>query len=83
MEQHYIGVVLHQARFQACALDGTGQRLWEASFARTANGIAEFRRAGSRRHARRCGSDRADLASCRRGAGPRRACASWIRARRA
>lgn len=42
MEQHYIGVDLHKARFQACALDRSGQRLWEASFARTANGIAEF-----------------------------------------
>jgi transposase len=42
MERHYIGVDLHQAFFQACAIDQTGQRMWEARFPRTTEGIAAF-----------------------------------------
>ena len=35
----YIGVDLHKSSFQACALSPRGERLWEARFARTADGI--------------------------------------------
>ena len=42
MEQQYIGVDLHKATFQACAVSATGTRLWEAPFPRTAEGIAAF-----------------------------------------
>jgi len=41
--EHYIGVDLHQAFFQACALDGAGTRLWEDRFPRTEAGIAALR----------------------------------------
>lgn len=40
MDRNYIGVDLHKAFFQACAIDGTGRRLWEGRFPRTADGIA-------------------------------------------
>src|SRR5215207_6232897 len=40
MERNYIGVDLHKAFFQACAIDATGTRLWEGRFPRTAEGIA-------------------------------------------
>ncbi len=39
MIEHYIGVDLHQAFFQACAVDATGARLWEDRFPRSAAGI--------------------------------------------
>jgi transposase len=42
MERKYIGVDLHKAFFQACALTMTGERLWEGRFPRTADGIARF-----------------------------------------
>ncbi len=42
MDRNYIGVDLHKAFFQACAIDGTGGRLWEGRFPRTAEGIATF-----------------------------------------
>jgi transposase len=42
MEQQYIGVDLHKATFQACAVSATGTRLWEAQFPRTADGITAF-----------------------------------------
>lgn len=42
MEPHYIGVDLHKASFQACALSATGARLWEEKFARTPAGVAAF-----------------------------------------
>jgi len=42
MLEHYIGVDLHQAFFQACAVDQTGARLWEDRFPRNAEGIAAF-----------------------------------------
>jgi transposase len=38
--EHYIGVDLHQAFFQACAVTPTGERLWEDRFPRDAAGIA-------------------------------------------
>jgi transposase len=40
--EHYIGVDLHQAFFQACAVTATGARLWEDRFPRTEAGIAAF-----------------------------------------
>lgn len=39
MSEHYIGIDLHQAFFQACAVDGTGARAWEDRFPRTDAGI--------------------------------------------
>ena len=46
MTREYIGIDLHKAFFQACAVTGTGERLWEGRFARTAEGIATFERRG-------------------------------------
>jgi transposase len=40
--EHYIGVDLHQAFFQACALTYQGTREWERRFPRTAAGLAAF-----------------------------------------
>jgi transposase len=42
MEHQYIGVDLHKAFFQACALSGAGARRWEGRFARTRDGLARF-----------------------------------------
>jgi transposase len=42
MTQEYIGVDLHQAFFQACAVTPTGARTWEGRFPRTADGVARF-----------------------------------------
>jgi len=42
MEREYIGIDLHKAFFQACALSQTGTRLWEARVARTPSALAEF-----------------------------------------
>ena len=42
MAEHYIGVDLHKAFFQVCVITGTGERLWEQRFPRTAEGIAAF-----------------------------------------
>src|SRR5688572_11864420 len=41
--EHYIGVDLHQAFFQACAVTATGTRVWEDRFPRTDEGIAALR----------------------------------------
>ena len=40
MMEHYIGVDLHQAFFQACAVGRDGVQLWEQRFPRSAAGIA-------------------------------------------
>lgn len=48
MERNYIGVDLHKAFFQACAIDSTGERLWEGRFARTPDGIAALAARGVR-----------------------------------
>jgi len=40
MMEHYIGVDLHQAFFQACAVTPTGVREWEDRFPRTDAGMA-------------------------------------------
>ena len=42
MEEHYIGVDLHKAFFQVCAVDSFGQRCWEDRFPTTPGGIAAF-----------------------------------------
>jgi transposase len=42
MESQYIGIDLHSASFQACALSVDGVRLWEGRFDRTPAGIAAF-----------------------------------------
>jgi transposase len=43
MEREYIGVDLHKQFFQACAVATSGERLWEARFARTDEGLTRFR----------------------------------------
>ena len=43
MIEHYIGVDLHQAFFQACAVTSAGDRLWEERFPRSDVGLAAFR----------------------------------------
>jgi transposase len=40
MDKHYIGVDLHQAFFHACAVTGSGERVWEQRFPRTDEGVA-------------------------------------------
>jgi transposase len=42
VERNYIGVDLHKAFFQACAVTSTGERLWEGRFARSGDGIVAF-----------------------------------------
>jgi len=42
MTAEYIGIDLHKAFFQACALTPAGDRVWEGRFARTAEGVARF-----------------------------------------
>lgn len=43
MRDQYIGVDLHKAFFQACAVAPTGERLWEGRFPRTATGLEALR----------------------------------------
>ena len=43
MEPHYIGVDLHKAFFQACAVQMNGARVWERRFTRDAEGLTMFR----------------------------------------
>jgi transposase len=40
VEQEYIGIDLHKAFFQVCALDRSGARLWEQRWPTTESGIA-------------------------------------------
>ena len=40
MRDQYIGIDLHKAFFQACAVTPTGERLWEGRFPRTPAGLA-------------------------------------------
>lgn len=42
MTAEYIGIDLHKAFFQACAMTPAGDRVWEGRFARTADGVARF-----------------------------------------
>jgi transposase len=46
MTTDYIGIDLHKAFFQACAIGATGDRRWEGRFPRTAEGIAQLVRRG-------------------------------------
>src|SRR5206468_11458355 len=39
MRDQYIGIDLHKAFFQACAVTPTGERVWEGRFPRTAAGL--------------------------------------------
>lgn len=39
MRDQYIGIDLHKAFFQACAVNPDGERLWEGRFPRTAAGV--------------------------------------------
>jgi transposase len=43
MTREYIGVDLHKAFFQACAVTPRNERCWEGRFARTAEGLTAFR----------------------------------------
>lgn len=40
MRDQYIGIDLHQAFFQACAVTASGERVWEGRFPRTVAGVA-------------------------------------------
>ena len=42
MEREYIGIDLHKASFQGCALSSTGERHWEQRWPTTDAGIAEL-----------------------------------------
>lgn len=42
MTTEYIGIDLHKAFFQACAIDPSGNRRWEGRFTRSADGIAQL-----------------------------------------
>ena len=42
MTSQYIGVDLHKAFLQACAVSAAGERLWEQRFERSAAGLAAF-----------------------------------------
>ena len=42
MTTEYIGIDLHKAFFQACAIGSTGDRRWEGRFPRSAAGIAQL-----------------------------------------
>jgi transposase len=42
MEREYIGIDLHKQFLQACAVDGTGTRVWEARYPRTEAGLTLF-----------------------------------------
>jgi len=42
MDREYIGIDLHKAFFQACAVTPSGERRWERRFPRTTDGIAQF-----------------------------------------
>ena len=42
MRDQYIGIDLHKAFFQACAVTPTGERLWEGRFPRTTAGLEAF-----------------------------------------
>ena len=39
MIEHYIGIDLHKAFFQACAVSAVGERLWETRWPRSAEGV--------------------------------------------
>jgi transposase len=43
MRDQYIGIDLHKAFFQACAVTTSGERLWEGRFPRTPAGLEALR----------------------------------------
>lgn len=43
MTDQYIGIDLHKAFFQACAVTPSGDRLWEGRFPRTPAGLSALR----------------------------------------
>jgi transposase len=43
MSDQYIGIDLHKAFFQACAVSPTGDRVWEGRFPRTSAGVEALR----------------------------------------
>jgi Transposase len=47
MRDQYIGIDLHQAFFQACAVTPDGARLWEGRFPRTVPGLAALTARGT------------------------------------
>jgi transposase len=47
----YIGIDLHKAFFQACAMTRTGERTWEGKYPRTPEGVEAFRARCSRQSA--------------------------------
>jgi transposase len=51
MERQYIGVDLHKQFFQVCAINATGERLWETRFPRTEGGLTLFRARCTPEHA--------------------------------
>jgi transposase len=46
MIQEYIGVDLHKSFLQVCAVTPAGERVWEARFPRSAEGLAQLRARG-------------------------------------
>jgi hypothetical protein len=42
MFDEYIGIDLHRAFFQACAVRGDGTRCWEGRYANDGDGLAAF-----------------------------------------
>ena len=42
MFEQYLGIDLHKAFFQVCAVNASGERLWEARLPRTRDGVAEL-----------------------------------------
>ena len=72
MEKLYIGIDLHSASFQVCAMTADGTPRWEARFERDTAGIAQFcaRCPPSRYRGGR--SDDTDVAFCRCGRAGRR-----------
>jgi transposase len=50
MERQYIGIDLHKAFLQACALNPAGDRLWEARVPRTPDGLARLQGRGIDSH---------------------------------
>jgi transposase len=51
MTDQYIGIDLHKAFFQACAVSSAGERLWEGRFPRTPAGVAALTARCTRRSA--------------------------------
>ena len=80
MTDQYIGIDLHKAFFQACAVTPTGDRLWEGRFPRTPAGVTALTARCTRQTCAGGRSEYADVALCGRGSCRRSAtCGSSIR----